>query len=586
MTVAIRPVPLLVSLLAVTLALPAAADSGLRVGAEPYRPELDPMAAMPKRWQSAGVGAPPASARMHLLPLGPDRVDAIRAANAQAGTKRLRIGVERDPGSEVANFDAGNLAWQPVPGGWLASVEVVVPDAAAVRVAVPVDGLPEGAWLRFGGDVAGQASGADIEEMRAATDALGRFWTATTSGGRQHLLWFVPGDADITTVPVPRVAGVAHLLVDPHEPDVVAKALGASGSCNIDVVCRTGPLGNLFVQAKNSVAHMVFQDGGTYVCTGTLLNDTDNATQRKWFYSARHCIASQSVANTLETYWFYETPTCNVNNAGQNIRVTGGADLRYATADTDALLLELRGTLPNGVTFAGWDSNALQANAEVTAIHHPAGDIKKVSFGRYLREQANVNLGGSTITSSWRVTWNEGTTEGGSSGSGLFTRDSNSYYLRGGLIGGAASCGNSGAPENSGNYDYYSRFDHVFPDIRQYLAPASGGTPGATRDYTGQWYNANQARRGLSLFRLNNGGLFSLWFRYDAQNRPTWYQLEDIWTGPDRMGGRVARFSGNSSAPVFTGTYTLVFNSATSATFTYTNVDGSSGTINLTRGTP
>ena len=65
-----------------------------------------------------------------------------------------------------------------------------------------------------------------------------------------------------------------------------------------------------------------------------------------------------------------------------------------------------------------------------------------------------------------------------------------------------------------------------------------------------------------------------------------WYQLEDVWIGPDRLGGRVARFTQNSASPTFTGTYTLVFHSATSATFTYSNVDGESQSISLSKGTP
>ena len=44
------------------------------------------------------------------------------------------------------------------------------------------------------------------------------------------------------------------------------------------------------------------------------------------------------------------------------------------------------------------------------------------------------------------------------------------YWFRGGLWGGPSSCS---AP--AGNlYDYYSRFDQVFPAISQYLAPTSG----------------------------------------------------------------------------------------------------------------
>lgn len=588
------PLPMcLLPLAAVLIAAPAVAEQAPRVAAEPYRAELHAKYEPAERWSGVAASIVQPDAELRLLALPAERIDAVKRGNERAEFKRLRIGIERDLGSEIDTWDPAALTWKQVPGGWQASLDVVVPGAAAVRVAVPVAGLPDGAWLRYAGTgAATQLDGADVERMRDQVDAQGRFWTATTSGETQRLEWFVP-DAAAATLVAPRIAGVSHLIVDPYEPDFQLKALGASGSCNIDVVCRTGTLGNLFVQAKNAVAHMVFQDGGTYVCTGTLLNDTDTNTQRKWFYGAHHCIGTQGVANTLETYWNYETPTCNVDNSGPNIRVTGGADLRYTQASSDALLLELRGTLPSGVGFAGWDASVLGANTQVTAIHHPSGDIKKVSFGRYLRTQAGVVIGGQSITSSWRATWDQGTTEGGSSGSGLFTRDASSYYLRGGLIGGAASCSNSGGSEAAGNYDFYSRFDQVFPSIQQYIA-SGGSSNGATRDYTGQWHNANEGGRGLSLFRLNAGGLFGLWFVYDSQGRASWYQLEDIWTGTDVLSGRVVRWTGPAWGPnynpanrsfVQTGTYTLTFTSATTANFSY-NVDGVNRTISLVRATP
>jgi lysyl endopeptidase len=578
----------LLPLAAVVAAGPVFAEQAPRAQWEALRPELQVKAFAAERWTQAAATSINADARIELLRLPEERIEAVKRANAAPGIKRLRIGVERDLGSEVATGSASALVWRPVAGGWQASVEVEAPGAAALRVAVDVAGLPDGAWLRSEGDFAGQQDGADVERMRDQRDAQGRFWTSTTTGERQRIEWFVPASTDGLPPSGASIAGVSHLIVDPHRAGFELKALGDSGSCNIDVVCRTNSLGNLFVAAKNAVARMVFQDGGSYTCTGTLLNDLDNSTQRKWFYSAHHCIDSQAVASTLETYWQYETPTCNVDNSGQNIRVTGGADYRHSSSSTDALLLELRGNLPANAAFAGWDAGPLSANDPVTAIHHPSGDIKKVTFGRYLRTQENTSVGGQLVTSAWRTTWAEGTTEGGSSGSGLFTRDNASYYLRGGLIGGAATCGNSGGSEGSGNYDYYSRLDRVYPSIQQFIGNTGGGggNNGATRDYTGQWYNANQARRGLSLFRLDGGGLFSLWFRYDSQNRAQWYQLEDIWTGQDRLGGRVARFTQNSGTPTFTGTYTLVFNSATTATFTYTNVDGDSGTVTLTKGTP
>ncbi len=70
-------------------------------------------------------------------------------------------------------------------------------------------------------------------------------------------------------------------------------------------------------------------------------------------------------------------------------------------------------------------------------------------------------------SSFMQMRWSDGTTETGSSGSGLFTfLQAGGYYeLRGGLFGGDASCA------NRAGVDYYSRLDNMLPVTRQYLTP-------------------------------------------------------------------------------------------------------------------
>ena len=66
------------------------------------------------------------------------------------------------------------------------------------------------------------------------------------------------------------------------------------------------------------------------------------------------------------------------------------------------------------------------------------------------------------------VHWTQGTTEGGSSGGGLFTRaPSGQYRLRATLWGGGASC------QNPNDFDYFGRFDLSFPYMAQYLSAGS-----------------------------------------------------------------------------------------------------------------
>jgi hypothetical protein len=216
-----------------------------------------------------------------------------------------------------------------------------------------------------------------------------------------------------------------------------------------------------------------YSTGATYICTGTLLADTVANTQIPYFYSANHCFAGgingipvqnfETVASSLNTYWKYEATSCGSGVQADKVLLAGGSDFLYSNATTDAMLLRLRNAPPSGSEFAGWDSTALAASSSVIGIHHPGGDAKKVSLGQQISSNASL------IT----VGWLSGTTEGGSSGSGIFTTESGGYRLRGGLYRGSAQCANSGSLTNTANRDEYSRFDVVFPNISQFLSPVS-----------------------------------------------------------------------------------------------------------------
>jgi lysyl endopeptidase len=532
------------------------------------------------------------AARLAFQPLADERIDALKRSNASERRSRVQVGVHRDAASESEFSELSSLSWVPVDGGFAARIEVISPGANGLRVAIRPDRLPDGVEIRVAGNAdASPIDRVDVAQARSLTDGNGSYWTSVTDGERQQLEFFAPSGIDLATV-VPRIDAIAHLLVEMFDPGgPVLKGLGDSGACNINAVCGDASLGQAYVNARNSVAWMNFMSGGSsYVCTGTLLNDMDNATFTPWFYTAHHCIGTQAEANSLSTFWRREAATCNGTGAGANIQVGGGAQMMYSQGSTDGALLRLNGTPPAGAVFAGWNAGALAANADIIGIHHPSGDNKKVSVGRFVNVTSNVNIGGQVVGSALRVTWLEGTTEGGSSGSGLFTLNNGGYQLRGGLFGGSASCADNGNPNDPDNRDFYSSLQVVFPAISQYIANAGGGQNGPTRDYTGQWSAAAEAGRGLSLFQFPNV-LFGLWFVYDAQGRASWYQLDPAWTGRDVASGRVVRWTGSPWAPTYNpnartfvevGNFTLTFTSATAATFAY-NVDGVNRTITMNK---
>jgi hypothetical protein len=116
-----------------------------------------------------------------------------------------------------------------------------------------------------------------------------------------------------------------------------------------------------------------------------------------------------------------------------------GSTLRASRADVDVTLIELDNS-PDpafNVFFSGWDRSGFVPGGSV-AIHHPNGDEKSISFNDDALTTINSCIGAG-IDTHWRVNdWEQGTTEIGSSGGGLF--DPDSRRVIGFLSGGDASC--------------------------------------------------------------------------------------------------------------------------------------------------
>ena len=217
-----------------------------------------------------------------------------------------------------------------------------------------------------------------------------------------------------------------------------------SGPCNVDVTCSQG------VGWESEISSVAaYSTGGSIFCTGAMINNTAQ-DGRNFFLTADHCGIGPGQASSLVCYWNYENTTCGGNNAPLN-QFTTGATYRASWSTSDFTLVELNST-PNpswGVTYAGWNRGAA-TSPNATAIHHPSGDAKKISFEyqptthtSYLNSTPNAN--GTHV----RVAdWDLGTTEPGSSGSPLFD---NNHRVIGQLHGGFAACGNNSP-------DWYGRF--------------------------------------------------------------------------------------------------------------------------------
>ena len=405
---------------------------------------------------------------------------------AKEGTP-LQIGFPRDVDTLADETRVHTrIEWEALAnGGLLGAVQITSPTAAALRVGLRVQSLPPAAVLRFlspEGEELFEATGQEILDTIARNRAAGdhgiegrEFWSPIIDSATLVMEVELPPGARASDfrVGLPRIS---HLVASAKDDFATAKV---AASCTIDATCHTSTWGT----EMNSVARMVFSSGGSsFLCTGTLLADGDPNTVTPYFITANHCVGSQTVASTLQTYWFYRTTSCGGANGTPTTR-TGGATLLHATTRADASFMRLNTAPPAGAVFAGWIAGAppLRGTA-ITGLHHPTGDTLRISFGAMI-EYANCTTGasfscmtgGATSSQYYAVRWRDGITQGGSSGSGLFLDEGK--YLIGTLYGGSSSCA---TPTSA---DFYGRFDVTYNEvIRDWLglAPSGNLVPTAT----------------------------------------------------------------------------------------------------------
>ncbi|MFZ6051366.1 trypsin-like serine peptidase, partial [Halocola ammonii] len=231
----------------------------------------------------------------------------------------------------------------------------------------------------------------------------------------------------------------------------LAAGFGDSGACNNNVVC---PLWNPWDDQIRSVA-LITTNFGSAICSGSLINNTAN-DGTPYFLTANHCLVGNP--STWNFIFNYESPNCNPSSNGSFSNSISNATLLASGGSADYALMQLSSTPPSSynVFYAGWDATGNTPQEQV-GIHHPSGDVKKIS----LDDDSGLSAvwGGAQ---TWRVqNWEDGTTEGGSSGSPLF--DQNKRIV-GQLYGGQAAC-------NFNFNDYYGKFSVTYPNVCQWLAP-------------------------------------------------------------------------------------------------------------------
>jgi PKD repeat protein len=321
------------------------------------------------------------------------------------------------------------------------------------------------------------------------TGLIGAFTSRNNPSGGYFATEAVAGDHIILEYDPPR-NGTELPDVRIYQVHYVYRGLefigkGQSGPCEVNVNC---PEGDSWQNEKRSVAKIVLKAGaGTYICTGALVNNV-RQDSTPYFLTARHCGNTASLTDYSQWvfHFNYESLGCEEPSQPPPSSTISGSQLLAeapygTTLGSDFKLLLLDQDIPETYSpyFSGW-SRSEYASPTGVGIHHPKGDIKKIST--YISPLASSDYGsGGTNPEGmyWRVVWAEtesghGVTEGGSSGSPIFD---NTGKIVGTLTGGGASCQALTEP------DYYGKFSWHWDrngspggaQLRPYLDPDNTG---------------------------------------------------------------------------------------------------------------
>lgn len=255
---------------------------------------------------------------------------------------------------------------------------------------------------------------------------------------------------------------------------------GSSAPCMVDVNCSEG---SNWQNEKRSVCRIV--KNGNSLCTGTMLNNTNN-DGRPYFLTANHCISAQHDADDCIFIFNYESPSC-YGSDGSTSQSISGAQIRATSHLTDFTLLELSHEPLStwNPYYAGWDRNDNQGAGGV-GIHHPQGDVKKISTYEMIPFSSDCIAGfpqnNFYLIDNWISTPNgHGITESGSSGSALFNSN---HHVIGQLYGKCPDISTCDEPANA-----KSNYGKIFSSWN------SGGSP------------SNQLQNWLD---PSNGNIFTL----------------------------------------------------------------------------
>ena len=236
----------------------------------------------------------------------------------------------------------------------------------------------------------------------------------------------------------------------------LSNGFGTSDDCEINANCNSDSEKQYEKRSTVRIRTKKTVNGQVYLgyCTGTLIATTERNFE-PYIITADHCLSIYFNGNYIPAsdedlddwlfYFNYESETCEDPDSENQINFTTqqGASLLANSGgagddDSDFCLVELNNPIAENTNafWAGWDINDYPTRGGY-AFHHPSGDIKKINTFTSTTESTQFDPDGPENT-HWKVEWDTGVTEGGSSGSSLLNIHG---QIIGILTGGQSQCG-------------------------------------------------------------------------------------------------------------------------------------------------
>ncbi len=313
------------------------------------------------------------------------------------------------------------------------------------------------------------------------------------------------------------VRGVGNHYRYVYPIDFAEELRGGSEACEVDVAC---PEGTEWMDEANAVVRLQITDGGNVgLCTGALMNNTA-WDFRQLLLTAQHCTEGVSTADlqVLQVKFNYQRPNCGSGSYPQARNRTGVVQLAdcncgggFSGSDFDLFEIEDYISDTWNPYFAGWRSSST-GSASGVGIHHPAGDIKKISTYAETLLQGTY---ATALNAHWRVRWaatetNHGVTEGGSSGSPIFDTD---HYVIGTLTGGASYCDSPNARDFYGkmSYHFYNNPNSASQKLEVWLDPIESGLTSMPGSYRGGLVGTEDVKEEeLTVYPNPTNGMLSI----------------------------------------------------------------------------